>query len=280
MKRNEEPRFQSEIELAAAVARWAEGEGWQVYKEVHTPEGDCDLVLCQGRVIWIVETKLRLADGLLEQAVARLGYAHYVSVATPRRSDRELSEPRREYVERYGIGLLETKHPESCRISVERHANGAATFRVGPDVNWSMVVHETLRPRLMRPRLWDPVYRYPNDRQPSPRRIRAERIAELRASLREEHKTLVAGAPGGGQLTPWKATLIDLKRLLAAKGPLPLVAIVASLDHHYRSPASARAGIRRMLAEIDAASFVLTKDGWGLAPSADVPPAFQGRASP
>lgn len=267
-------RFQSEVELARAVAGWAEAEGWEVFKEVHTGEGDADLVLCQGRVLWIVETKLALSDKLLEQAARRLGYAHYVSVAVPQLKG-DLSAPRQEFLERWGLGLVEVTHPDRRRILVERLAGGAARFREGPerDVNWAMVASETIRARVLRPAAWDP--RGYSDRD-SPRLIRAERMARLRASLRPEHKLLIAGAAGGGQLTPWKATLLELKALLA-KGPLPLAAIVAGVDHHYRSPRAARAGIHRMLAELDCASFIERKQpngpsSWGLAPKAAMKP--------
>lgn len=258
-----QPKFTTEVELAQAVANWAETQGWEVFKEVFTNDGDIDLVLVQGRAIWAIECKLRLGADVLEQATTRRKYAHYVSVATPK--VKEVSDVLRFYAESSGIGMLQVAHPETKRIKATAvkswEGRPATRFEGGPDfpVRWDWCVDEELRAKVVRPNDLTPRRRRWRDETPGEaRQAQAKRIAVLRASLRPEHKLLVAGAPCGSQLTPWRCTMIDVQRFLKLKGPSTVKEIVAGVKHHYRNDSSARAGIFRMVSEIKVKEFVST----------------------
>lgn len=80
----------TEAELAARIVEWLIPQGWDVYEEVRCSStfvgGRADIVAME-RVfphrLWCIETKLTMNLALLEQAMTRLHYFHYVSVATP-----------------------------------------------------------------------------------------------------------------------------------------------------------------------------------------------------
>lgn len=260
-------KFASEVELADAVARWAEAHGWEVWKEVSTRDGDIDLLLTQGRTMWIVETKLRLSHEVLEQAYRRLSYAHYVSVAVPSLpSGKDASMVNQHFMESFGIGLIEVGHPDNHRWTrrVTQLANEGRLTTMIPaaEPDWAHVCREEIRPKVWRPNdlsVWIPWER--NAAKLSFRRIRAKRMAELRAFLRPEHKTLVAGAKNGSQLTPWKITFIEVQRFLRERGPSTIKEIVAgckAVTDYYRTDRLAKAGLARMI-EIKAKEFVKTE---------------------
>src|SRR5581483_4069856 len=96
--------FDSESALAAVVVAWLEHEGWDVFQEVESPAGLCDIVAVRGPLVWSVETKLAFGTGVVEQAYDRLRFAHLVSVATPQRRGSSVLE---HYCRWQGIGWLQ-----------------------------------------------------------------------------------------------------------------------------------------------------------------------------
>ena len=70
----------------------------------------------------------------------------------------------------------------------------------------------------------------------------------LRAHLREEHKTQVAaGTAGGGYWTPFKRTCNNLREYVGAHPGCSMKEAVTSIDHHYRKPATAKAALCQWL---------------------------------
>ncbi len=97
----------SEQKLAKYTTRFLNDEGWDVYKEVQvqTVGPRADLVAVRRRRVWVVETKMNLNLKLLSQAWRWLSYAHFVSVAVPKRIR---AEPFTNLILKdYGIGCLE-----------------------------------------------------------------------------------------------------------------------------------------------------------------------------
>lgn len=267
------PKFNSEAELAAAVASWGEALGWDVYKEVSIPDGDCDLVFVQGRRIWIIECKLRLSDELLLQALNRLSYGHHVSVAVPSLKG-DIGVSKEFFLQEHGLGLLTVDHPDTARWKVRRRAlDGGrfeSTWTQAPDAppNWEMVVHEEINPSARRrsDTQFDTSARY-GGRAPKPNRVvMAKRIGALRAFLSPEHKKLIAGGRGG-QLTPWRMAKLRVVKILTDHAPLTSAEILERLgrDHPWGSRRSALAGIGRMLGEICRREFVFADGKWSLA---------------
>lgn len=229
-------KFSSEIELAELVCKWLIDNGWEVYKEVHTPGGDIDIVAVMGEVVWAIECKLTLNHKLLEQALMRKPHAHYVSVAVPHK------DGRRDYVTTYflrqhGLGLIDVGRGREYRI---RYTTGeiAREHHCG--------IEEKIKPRVQR--------------SPLERTKHAKKITRLKASLTEAHKSLIAGAPGGGQLTPYKVTIMRLREYLARVGKASIREIVEEVSHHYWSPSAARAGIARAMLNFEE-GFKQTREG-------------------
>jgi len=66
--------------------------------------------------------------------------------------------------------------------------------------------------------------------------------------LFEEQKESVAGTKGGsGFITPFKATCIQLVKLIKEKGPMPLKTAVSMINHHYAHDNSANQNLRKMI---------------------------------
>ena len=76
-------RFKSETELANVVREYLTQQGWDVYDEIDTGWGTCDLVGRRGNLIHCVECKLTAGLAVLEQAHRNRDVAHYTSVAVP-----------------------------------------------------------------------------------------------------------------------------------------------------------------------------------------------------
>lgn len=103
-------RISSEQELARQVVAWLQAQHWEVYQEVSTGllGARADIVALQGKVSWIIETKMSLSLGLLAQVSDWLGWANFVSVAVPSSQNRSRG---RAYavrlLRRQGIGIIE-----------------------------------------------------------------------------------------------------------------------------------------------------------------------------
>jgi hypothetical protein len=135
--------FDSETALAAVVVACLEHEGWDVFQEVESPAGLCDLVAVRGSLVWSVETKLAFGTAVVEQAHGRLRFAHLVSVATPRRRGSPVLE---DYCRWQGIGWLQVddpvaldrRPPEACVSEViapglHRRIEGALRAALRPE---------------------------------------------------------------------------------------------------------------------------------------------------
>lgn len=78
----------------------------EVYKEVPTNSGRCDIYLKRGPVWIAVEAKMQFSTTLIYQAMRNMPYAHYSYVAVPHLSQRSGIE----ICEKLGIGVLEYRY--------------------------------------------------------------------------------------------------------------------------------------------------------------------------
>lgn len=252
MRKRTSDKFESEVELAAAVCAWLEAGGFEVFKEIFTYDGEIDIVArCPGTgILWGIETKLRLTNQVCAQAHKRLLSVHYTSVAAQLKGRDEIDGVQEEFLNKYGIGVISvTKHDPDHRR----------------DPNKPLVsVEEIKEPRLTRPHDLGGIHSPNRWRRDTlkPTRVRwAKGIAQTRTFLMKATKETIAGAPGGGQFTPWKRTVVLLKEFLAKNGKAQIQDILDHVDHHYRSKTSARNGITKIMGDFEKAHFEMIREG-------------------
>jgi len=200
-----------EQKLAARVVAWLEDSQWTVYQEVACAGRVADLVAAQGPLLWVIECKKAFTLALLEQAWEWRNFATLISIAVPGTMRRA---PGRAFAERVlqdlGIGTIVVTGSGSIGMA------GAGGIR------------EQTTARLNR---------------------RCSR-SQLRDSLHEQQKTFAAAGGRGGYWTPFKETCDNVRRKLkACGGSMPFKALIETVNTHYRSVSTARACLRRWIAE-------------------------------
>ncbi len=117
--------IRNEVELAALIIAWLQDQHWDVYQEVAPKYGSkrADIVAVQGRIVWVIETKMKLGLEVLEQAYMWSEIAHLVSVGVPdRKATSQQSRPTRRIVwnmlDHFGIGLLRVDPDGAITTSV------------------------------------------------------------------------------------------------------------------------------------------------------------------
>lgn len=114
--------FQSEAELVEAARDWLRADGWDCYFEV-APWGAgasrADIVATRGQLLAVVECKLTLSMGLLEQCRFWTKFAHVTWAATPWCSPSALQL---DVCELVGCGL----------VTFGRFERGGGTVQRGP----------------------------------------------------------------------------------------------------------------------------------------------------
>ena len=125
--------YSSEADMAKHVVTYLVEHQWEVYQEVQPRHRStiADIVATQGQLVWIVECKLRYGLGVIAQAVEWDGYAHYISVATPRGKGNQLLD---EILQWKGLGRIEVLDREpraNVRIpaKLKRYARNAAALK-------------------------------------------------------------------------------------------------------------------------------------------------------
>jgi hypothetical protein len=215
----------TEAQVAAGVAAFLIREGWECWPEVELPEGRADIVgvrpfpfLPHRRCVHIVETKTTWSLTLLEQAVSRKHYAHYVSIAAPTKVNNYF----RRLCRQEGIGL----------IRVYARADGEGGWECSVDDY--RVEHEA--PRLLRHKH--------GDRYFGPHRTLA--------ALHDDQKRF---APGGtaasGYSTPWRRTMDEAAKKVAENPGITAKELARVVQHHYSNTGGARQGFLTWLEKRD-----------------------------
>lgn len=125
-------KFKSETELASVIISWLKESQWEVFQEVqpHTYGASADIVAKQGKVSWIIETKLTFGLAVIEQAAAWLHMANFVSVGVPY-SRRGFAEV---VCSKLGIGVLRAS-PVQYGYSTDILETDGTMARVKPEAN-------------------------------------------------------------------------------------------------------------------------------------------------
>jgi hypothetical protein len=93
------PRYETEI--GSRVVAWLREMGWTVYQEVKAL--DADIVAVLGRLGWIIECKRCLNLKVIDQALKRIGWVQFVSIAIPECDRPYTFKP---LFDHYGIGVV------------------------------------------------------------------------------------------------------------------------------------------------------------------------------
>jgi len=112
----------TETDLAKPIIDYLESFHWDVYQEVSCGAGVADILGVMGRRIWIVELKKSLSIQLLEQAIKRLKWAHYVSICIPTPSSKSSvnSFLVNEILDNYGIGVFFANIDHSSSVTIKK----------------------------------------------------------------------------------------------------------------------------------------------------------------
>lgn len=212
-------KFKNEEELAVKLIEWLEKEGWEVFKEVEYWYGRADIIAKRDNILWGIECKCTLNDGVLDQADNLKNFVHLVSVAVPvpKSWKYTLSNVKRTFLDNNGIGLLHVD-PASCTYS--------SPIRVRIDSKYQ--------------RTFGKFYRDANNRKEF-----LERIDQMRGGLTKYHKLITASAQHGKYITTFTETNIKMVEYVLKHGPTKLSEIVRDIDHHYSNDISARNGLGR-----------------------------------
>jgi hypothetical protein len=200
-----------EQKYAQAVVEWLTAGGWEVYQEVVTYCGRCDIVATKGPIRWAIEVKTSLNLAVLDQARQNVAWFHHSSIAVPAPARNLYSTPRtwelaHDYATRMGFGVIRIVLAEAKGYTIPRE----------------QVIKQDVLPRLNR------------------------RPGEVK--LHEEQKTwCAAGSSGGGHFTRFQQTVQRLTWHVRRNPGVALKEAIKGTDHHYASVASATGAISKMI---------------------------------
>ena len=191
-----------ETKLAKPVIQWLSDQHWEIYQEVQfgNSNGVADIVAVRNGILWVIETKTSYGFAVLNQASR--WPAHYRSVAVPFARERDT----RVALFYYQVGVIE----------VEFHRQ----VWTGNGLQDVVYVDELIHAPLIR-----------QNHKSSKRLI---------GSLLELQKTYApAGSQSGSHLTPYKHTMIEVKKAIASHPGCTIKDLFEWMGKmHYSSPAS------------------------------------------
>lgn len=74
---------------------------------------------------------------------------------------------------------------------------------------------------------------------------------EIWSSLNVKQKDSIAGTKGGGYITPYKLTIMNIKKFLEFNPKSSIYKIVNSIEHHYSNNSIAMNNLHKMLSEVE-----------------------------
>jgi len=209
----------SEVELCKPVIVWLQDYGWDVYQEVQlrTYGPVCDIVAVRRAppLIWGIEAKAAFSLQLLEKIPAWAGTFNYTSIAYPRVPQRKGPEDRYYRLmqlvrHHWGVGMIEVELGRSIVKPVPSRCL------------------EQWPPRL--------------------HRVPSHRTKSVFAVIDENHKHFAAaGTADGKRWTPFQSTCKQMRTYVEAHGPVLLSDLVTAIEHHYKTPKSARDSVKHWI---------------------------------
>jgi hypothetical protein len=200
--------------------------GFQVYKEVSTPNGYCDIVATyntpEKQIRWGIDGKMVCSDAVIGQAYHNRKYFDYVSICTPKDPNWIYED----FLKRNGIGQI-TLSQTACyteeALRGELHVWGKDFNQILPNIH--IPYYDALDFNLM------PVI------NPTPR--------HNEIVLHELQKLEQAGKSAGERLTQYKMTVIKIQEYLKGKDWVSMKDILKDLqpDLYWSNP---RAGLHNV----------------------------------
>lgn len=197
-----------ETEIGIAVAEEFRREGWEVFGEVSTGQGQpvCDMVARRGSLLWAIECKTTRSLDVLDQAMWWTQCAHLVSVAVPGKRRKRLHryDGWAELAAHRGIGVF-----------------GVDLAGRGKPLEVAQLTFPAVRRRI--------------------------RLPYLSKGLVDAQRLSVPGTSGGGRWTPFRNTCDQLRKIVAEHPGIPLREAVAKISHHYARNAVARSALAKWI---------------------------------
>lgn len=208
----------SEEVLAAAVVKWLEVAGWNVYQEVQPGrwDGIADIVAIKNKIALIVECKTSLGLSVIEQALRWKGSAEMIAVAVPesRSGQARRSWLAEDILRERGVGLFVVR---GGGLDGEPYMFDKYSPEIMPEWNCS------LDPRWQASGPWLDI-------------------------VREGHKTFAkAGSSKGGHLTPFKETMGAMAAFVKDHPGCTRKDIAEGIEHHYANDASFKGAMGQIM---------------------------------
>jgi hypothetical protein len=202
----------TEADHAAAAKEWFEERGWEIYPEVLIGDHRADMVAVQGSRIAIIEVKTSASLALLDQAVrwATGGWADHVVIVHPRHK-RKL------------IGATESFLARQLGLTIMTIWN-----RYNPSSLTNRLTADCLKIRDVRHDMYN-----------------KQKVLD---ALHEDQKRFEPGTKHGYS-TPFSRTLDCATEYIEQHPGCVMKEIVANIDHHYRTDATAKSQLANWLVE-------------------------------
>lgn len=204
------PKFRNEAELARVVSYYLEANRHTVFHEIAASYGiPCDIASMYsesgGKIVTIVECKMSITFGLIEQAIERTRWGNYVYVAIP--------WYRRNAMRKY-----------QRTLNTLQRAHGFGVMSVWPDQEKGLGVRITRQSKFC----------------PDAATEHILDLMESGAPCRGE-----AGSPSPKQLTHFRVTMHRIAEFVRANPGMDLYTVIDRIDHHYATKNSAYQALRK-----------------------------------
>lgn len=209
----------AETDLAAKVIDWLKADGWDIYQEVqlsvYAPTADIVAVKKIGKyqkpIIWIIECKVSFGAAVCAQAYhwASRRMAHYVSIAY--------------YSSKPYTRFTNTQH----FLAGVLKSYGIGTIEISNKFSGNY---------------------YDEVQTPEYKHVRWNNFDRMIGSLTDLHKTYArAGNADGKKITAFSLTRDHLIEYVKKHPGLTFNEILADINHHYNSIASARSSLTKWI---------------------------------
>jgi hypothetical protein len=210
-----------ESDLYLPVKEWLEKQGFEVFPEVQIERGSniIDVVGINKNFVYAIELKASFGLKVIEQAVKNRFYSNRSYVAVPFQNGGIKDEnPNAEYYSGRYKRIERSDHKFARRVC-EMHGIGVLSLRITA-TGMITELEESIPAKFIRKECFN----------------RKEIIAicdEQRRKFQTE-KNITAGVKGGGHLTDYKRTILNVTAYLQKVGKATPKEIIENIEHHYR----------------------------------------------
>jgi len=242
MKDAEKILYDNEAGLLVWLERWLKDTGWEVFKEVSSPNGYTDIVATRtledgSKIRWGIEGKMSCNCDVIFQAERNKPYYDYVSIATPA----EPNQIFKTYLRERSIGCLYVpKWKEDNSYAVYYWGEKAGYNNVSPIDGWHCFKN------------------YGIDVLSTADRLTPKHGSKV--ELHELQKDEIAGKNCGERLTPYKMSVMKILDYLEGKDYTEINKIVEDIGDSLHWSA-VKQGVRKAVMEWERDKFEHTYKG-------------------